>query len=192
VSTRDRIVQAAAAAFQRQGYSGTGLKQITTDSAAPLGSIYHFFPGGKTELAAAALRWAGAEYLKLVEGIWDAAPPDPLAAVAAVFAAAADHLELSDFADACPIATVALEVASTNDSLREVTAEIFESWIQSATGRFRRHGLPPARARELAIAVIAALEGGFLLSRAARDATPLRTLGRTVGHSVSAALDRAS
>ena len=52
VTTRERIVEAGAMLFRRQGWSGTGMKQIAAAAAAPFGSIYHFFPGGKDELSA--------------------------------------------------------------------------------------------------------------------------------------------
>ncbi len=67
--TKDRIVAAAANAFQRQGYAGSGLKQISSDSGAPFGSLYHFFPGGKEELAEQTLRTAGRWYQELVEAV---------------------------------------------------------------------------------------------------------------------------
>lgn len=45
--TRDRIIGSTAALFQRYGYTGTGLKQISRESGAPFGSLYHFFPGAR-------------------------------------------------------------------------------------------------------------------------------------------------
>src|SRR5687767_7269765 len=98
--------------MRRNGYTGTGLKQIAGESGAPFGSLYHFFPGGKKELTAAALRSAGLAYQRLVEGVIDAAG-DLVAGVQDAFAGAAALLEATDYADACPIETVALEVAST-------------------------------------------------------------------------------
>jgi AcrR family transcriptional regulator len=44
--TKERIVGTTGELFRRQGYTGTGLKQIVAEAAAPFGSIYHFFPGG--------------------------------------------------------------------------------------------------------------------------------------------------
>ncbi len=53
--TRDRLVQVSAALLQRQGLTGTGIKQILAEAHAPFSSLYHHFPGGKDELAAAAI-----------------------------------------------------------------------------------------------------------------------------------------
>jgi AcrR family transcriptional regulator len=51
-NTRERIVDASAELFRRQGYSATGVKQIVEAAQAPFGSLYHFFPGGKEQLGA--------------------------------------------------------------------------------------------------------------------------------------------
>jgi AcrR family transcriptional regulator len=185
--TRQRIVEAAAAAFMRQGYVGAGMKQLTVDSAAPFGSLYHFFPGGKEELAAETLRWAGAAYAARV-GEAMASGRDVVHAVRAAFEGAARALEETDYADACPIATVALEVASTNEDLRQVTDEVFESWLGLATTTFTRADISKKKARELAILLVGALEGGFLLSRAGRRTEPMLVLGRAVADAVAAAL----
>ena len=185
--TKERIVEAAATAFMRQGYAGSGLKQISVESAAPFGSLYHHFPGGKEELAAATLRWAGQAYQDLVESVV-LATPDVVAGVDAAFAGAAATLEQSGYADACPIATVALEVASTNEPLRQVTHDIFESWLAAGAAWFEAAGIERARARELALLFVGALEGGFLLSRAARSPEPMLALGRAVTDAVRAAV----
>jgi len=177
--TRERIVDATAVLFQRAGYTGTGLKQIAAESGAPMGSLYHFFPGGKEELAASALLASGVGYRLLIEAVLDGAT-DYVTGVADVFAGAAEALRLSDYADACPIATVALEVASTNDTLRLVTAEVFEDWINTGVHRGVEAGLSAAAARDFAIFFIAALEGGFLLCRAAKSTDPMAAIGRAV------------
>ncbi|MER5650178.1 TetR/AcrR family transcriptional regulator [Streptosporangium sp. NPDC002524] len=54
-STRDRIVIAASRLLQRQGYVGTGIKQIAKEAKATMGSVYHFFPDGKEAVAVAAI-----------------------------------------------------------------------------------------------------------------------------------------
>ncbi|MEY2450722.1 MAG: hypothetical protein QOD92_296 [Acidimicrobiaceae bacterium] len=188
-STRERIIQASSSLFMERGYSASGLKQISAASAAPIGSLYHFFPGGKEELAAETLRTSGAAYQALVEAVFDGAP-DMVTGVRDCFAGAAEVLRATDYADACPIATVALEMASSDEPLREVTAGIFESWLESASLRLERAGIERMRARELAIVVIAALEGGFLLSRAAKDTSAMDAIGKAMVELVSSAIEQ--
>jgi AcrR family transcriptional regulator len=185
--TRDRLVEASAALLQRQGLTGTGIKQILTEARAPYSSLYHHFPGGKDELADVAIRASGAQFQALVEAVWDQAP-DVIGAVAAVFEGAAQTLESTDFAVACPIATVALEVASTNERLRLATAEVFEAWIESGTRRFEAHSLSPRAARILAFTLISLLEGAFVLSQALKSTEPVVAAGATAALAVERAL----
>lgn len=185
--TKDRIVEAAAGSLALRGYRGTGLKQIADDSGAPIGSLYHFFPGGKDDIAAAGLTWSAAGYAERVATVL-LERDHPVEAVRHAFRRAAANLEASDYADACPIATVALEVASTNEALREVTGEIFEEWLAGLEVWFAAAGLPGTAARRLSTLFLAALEGGFLLCRAARNSSAMEQLGEQVAAAVEEAL----
>ena len=185
--TRQRILDTTAAFFTRQGYTGTGMKQIVAAANAPFGSLYHFFPGGKEQLGQEVIRSSGLMYQRLIEGIVDAAP-DIVTGVRDCFIGAAAVLEETDYADACPIETVALEVASTNEPLREACADVFDSWITSATNRFTAAGIPKKKARELAIHMIATLEGAFVLSRALRSPEPVLAAGRAATQAVRDAI----
>lgn len=178
VPTRDRILFATAELFRRQGYNGTGLKQVVAEADAPFGSLYHHFPGGKTELGDEVIRKAGAFFQALVTAVYDeeAAPED---AIRAVFTGAGETLEATDYEDACPIATVALEVASTDDRLRQATADVFEQWTVALTERLGD--------RAQALAVIAALEGAFVLCRASRSTEPMAAAGEMAAALVAAA-----
>jgi AcrR family transcriptional regulator len=181
--TKTRIVTKSGELFRRNGYVGTGLKQIATEASAPFGSIYHFFPGGKQELAAEVIRTSGRIYQDLVMSLLDQAA-DPVQAMEHGFAAAAQLLVETDFADACPIATIALEVASTNEALRQVTAEVFDAWTAAGIERFERWGYPADAARRLAIAFIATLEGAFVLARTQRSTEPLQVAAATMSAAI--------
>jgi AcrR family transcriptional regulator len=189
--TRERIVDASAELFRRQGYAATGVKQIVTEAQAPFGSLYHFFPGGKEQLGAEAIRSSGAIYELLIPAVFDHAP-DLVTGVRMFFAGAAEHLRETDYADACPIATVALEVSSSSEAMREACADVFTSWIVAGADRHRTAGLNPARARELTIAMIAALEGAFVLARALRSLEPLQIAGELMAGAVQRALEEPS
>jgi AcrR family transcriptional regulator len=187
-TTKDRILQSTAELFRRQGYTGTGMKQIAAQAAAPFGSVYHFFPGGKEELGAETIRTSGRLYAQLFAGI-AAQAPDVLSAVHDFFTGAGETLRETDYADACPIATVALEVASTNEPLRLATAQVFEEWIDGATEYFALAGIPRARARELGLAMLSLLEGAFIFSRAMRTTEPMAIAGVAAVAAVREALE---
>jgi AcrR family transcriptional regulator len=177
IPTRDRILYATAELFRRQGYNGTGLKQVVAEAEAPFGSLYHHFPGGKAELGDEVIRKAGAFFQALVVAVYDE-ERSPEDAVGAVFTGAGETLEATDYEDACPIATVALEVAGTDDHLRRATADVFEQWVAALTERLGD--------RDQALAVICALEGAFVLCRASRSTEPMRAAGAMAAALVAA------
>jgi AcrR family transcriptional regulator len=186
-ATKDRIMDTSAELFRRQGYTGTGVKQIAATANAPFGSLYHFFPGGKEQLGEQVIRSSGALYIELFATIARQAP-DPVTAVADFFSGAAETLRETDYADACPIATVALEVASTNETLRQATADVFDSWMDAATAYFCAAGAPRKTARALSFSMLSLLEGAFVFSRAMRSTEPLEAAGACAAAAVRAAL----
>jgi AcrR family transcriptional regulator len=182
--TKERILDASGELFRRQGYMGTGVKQIVEEAGAPFGSIYHFCPGGKEELGGETIRRSGALY-GLLLGEFVGPDVDLVTGARNFFAGAAETLRETDFADACPIATVALEVSSTNDELRQACADVFNAWIAGGVERFVAGGIPRPRARELVIEMLAALEGAFVLSRALRSTEPLEVAGAAAAAAIA-------
>jgi AcrR family transcriptional regulator len=167
---------AGAALFRRNGYSGTGLKQIVGAANAPFGSLYHFFPGGKEQLGQEVIRTSGLAYLRLFDLFVDPAP-DLVSGIEAFFAAGIATLEATDYVEGCPIATVALEVASTNEPLRQATADVFGAWIDAGTEKFAKFGIGRDAARTLTITVVNNLEGAFVLCRSLRDTEAMAVAG---------------
>ncbi len=187
VPTRDRILGATADLLRRKGYTGTGLKEIVKASEAPFGSVYHFFPGGKEELGAEAIRVSGRTYNALIQLFYEGAP-DLVSATSEFFEAGAQVLRESNYEDACPIATVALEVASTSEPMRVATADVFESWISDLTAYLIGAGAEPKKAREVSITLFNLVEGAFILSRSWRSTEPMELAGRLAVDVVTDAL----
>jgi AcrR family transcriptional regulator len=181
--TKDRIIDRSAELFRRQGFAATGIKQIVAEARAPFGSVYHFFPDGKEQLGEEVIRWSGGLYGQLI-GAFFTPGTDPVLATRAFFAGAAETLIETDYADACPIATIALEVSSSSEPMRQACAEVFDSWIDTAAARLVDAGLPRRRARELAIMLLCSLEGAFVLARALRSTEPLDVAGKAAAAAV--------
>jgi TetR/AcrR family transcriptional regulator, lmrAB and yxaGH operons repressor len=168
---RTRAVAAAMRLFQEQGYAATGVAQILDVSGAPKGSFYFHFPGGKEQVAAEALRIAGTE---IAEGFRRLAAQTASAAelVTVLIDAQAQALTGSGYRRGCPIATVALEMASESATIRAACQEIFDGWIAVLTDAFSPE-LGRRRARGYAEQLLMAVEGALLLSRVQRDPRPL-------------------
>lgn len=189
--TRARIIIATNELFRRHGYNATSLSQISAAAPATIGSIYHFFPGGKEALAVAVIESTGSAYRELFESIVGDSP-DAASGFSAFFAGAANVLIESDFIDPCPIGTVAREVASTSEPLRLAAAAVFDSWVRAATEFLEREGVEHDRAADLAILFVTTTEGCFVLSRAKRATEPIDAVARLIIPLVAAAVDRAS
>lgn len=186
-ATRQRLVDAGRDLFGRHGYSATGLKAIVRESRAPIGSLYHFFPGGKEELGAEAMAQSGRFFAELVESFF-AAGDDVATATWRFFEGAAAVVEGSGYADACPIATVAGEVASASEPMREACAEAFTSWLTILERHYRAAGIDADTAHRLAISAFCAIEGAFLLARTLRSPEPILVAGEERRTAVAAAL----
>ena len=147
-TTQERILDASAELFRRQGYTGTGIKQILAEASAPFGSLYHHFPGGKEQLGAEVDPPLGAAVPRSSSRLSSTPGPTSLTRHRATSSPAPPRrCVATDYADACPIATVALEVSSTSEPLREACADVFESWIARRRRRASPRRASPSRAR---------------------------------------------
>lgn len=167
---RDEIITVTCELLETQGYHATGLNQIVRESQSPKGSLYHYFPEGKEELALAAIAQSAAAIAANIER--SLAGSDPVAAVPAFIRTLAGHVAASGFRQGGPITGVALEAASTNERLRLACRDAYRLWqrliVDSLEGTYGEE-----RARRLAAVIIAAIEGGIILARVEQSERPL-------------------
>ena len=185
-ATRDRILEAAAELYRRQGMPATGIKQISAAAEAPYGSIYHHFPGGKEAISVEVIRREGLRYGAFVGAQLETT--DPLTGIPTLFENAGKLLESQDYSEACSIETIALEVASTNERLRLESAEVFESWLTGLATWFGQLEITEPERRRLALISLTALEGAFVLCRTLRSIEPIVVAGHGVQAAVQAAV----
>jgi TetR/AcrR family transcriptional regulator, lmrAB and yxaGH operons repressor len=169
--SRTALVETAALLFRRQGYAATGVNQILEAADVKAGSLYHHFPDGKQQLAAAVVDSVGAGIEKRLCEFLDSGLP-----VADIIDGWIDLMAsglASDGRDGCPIEPIATESVNASAQVRESSARAFAGWCAAVSGRLRRDGWPDGHADETALAVIALIEGALILSRIAGDTTAL-------------------
>ncbi len=160
-------------ALRRRGLHGIGLTELLQEAQAPKGVLYHHFPGGKTELAVAAIGAAAKALGERLDALLQR-EADPAAALRAWLADAQRQLERSGFASGCPLATVALESTPEDTALRSALAQAFAALRERLAAGLSRAGLPTARAAPIASLLIAAYEGALMQARVAGEASALR------------------
>ncbi len=176
-STRERIVVVAARLIQRQGYVGTGIKQIATEAEATLGSVYHFFPGGKEAVAVAAIEHGEKEFGRLLADALKR-EDDPAPAVEACAADLAVALRESGWTDGCPVTAAALETLGTDSQIQRVCAQALRNWERVVAEKLLASGFTAEDAAEVATTVISTLEGAEVTAQVTRSEEPLRAAGR--------------
>src|SRR5262249_41365659 len=117
--------------LRERGLAGAGIHQVIARSGTPIGSLYHYFPGGKTELVAEALRINGGKAGALITSVLgdtSASLPDR---VGRLFRTAAAGFDRGGADKGCAIGSVALDLDARHDALRVVCGEAFDAWSAS-------------------------------------------------------------
>lgn len=169
--TRARMVTSAATLLREHGVAGTSIAKVLEHSRGPRGSVGFHFPGGRSELLADALRWAGGFVTATLRqaATQGASPAD-------VFAGICEHyqqqLASTDYAAGCPIGAAAQE-AYRDPALGPVVSSIVDEWQSALAEVLTGSGHDPAEAADLAMLGISALEGAITMSRVQRSVDPI-------------------
>jgi TetR/AcrR family transcriptional repressor of lmrAB and yxaGH operons len=169
---KENLVRTAMRLFRQQGYASTGLQQIVTESGAPKGSLYHYFPSGKEALGEAAVTMAGDMVHAMLADL-ASRHREPKAFMRAYCNVMAGWMEESDFRSGCPIATTLLETAPASPAITAAGQKAIDGWIDVIAGVFAADGLDPPASRRRAQVVVAAIEGALILARVRRSTRPI-------------------
>ncbi|WP_457978382.1 TetR/AcrR family transcriptional regulator [Ectopseudomonas composti] len=178
-TTRDKLIDAMIDALQRKGLHGIGLTELLASAAAPKGSLYHHFPGGKTELAVAAIERVGQRATQGFATLFER-QSDPLEAFATWLQNAIEQLQGSVFERGCPLAAIALESGPEDSEVRLALTNAFSAIREALQEQLQRHGYPQPQG--LATLFIALYEGGLLQARVAGSSEPLQQAVATLLH----------
>ncbi|MGH3583722.1 MAG: TetR/AcrR family transcriptional regulator [Mycobacterium sp.] len=169
--SRAALLNTAAVLFRRQGYSATGVNQILEVAQVRAGSLYHHFPDGKAELAAAVVDTVGGGIGALLSTLL--AAQEPAADIVDRWVDVMAVNLTADERDGCPIEPIATESVTASPVLRAASARAFGGWIEAVADRLRADGRSGADAEETARAVISLIEGALMLSRVSGEPSAL-------------------
>ncbi|HEY0062869.1 MAG TPA: TetR/AcrR family transcriptional regulator [Telluria sp.] len=175
---KTRLIAAMVDAMQRRGFHGSGLTELLAAAKAPKGVLYHHFPGGKTELAVAAVHATVERLCGLLDERMRSG--DPAVAVMAWINGAQKRLEGSGYEKGCPLATIALETTAQDVEIRAALGAGFARIRVRMEQGLLGAGYPPASASALAALILAAYEGGLLQARAAGTPEPMTLVGEAL------------
>jgi TetR/AcrR family transcriptional regulator, lmrAB and yxaGH operons repressor len=175
LSSRDRMIDAAIDLMRGYGLSGVGINDVVRESGSPRGSVYHFFPDGKAQIASEALAVQGRRIASFMEAALAGKKAQPQK-LAALFDAFARRVEDSAFQRSCAVGAVTLDLAVDDAPLRLVIAGIFETWRGVIARHFPMSG--PKQSKSFAGLVLTAIEGAHIRARAERSGEPFREAGR--------------
>lgn len=170
-ASKEMILKTAARLFQRQGYHATGLNQIIQESGSPKGSLYYYFPGGKEELAVAAIQWTQAVIAEKIRRFL-ARYEQPVEAIQALIRATAQSVSDIESIIPCTVSLLSLEMSLQSEPIRiacgttmEVWAALFSEKLQDTFG--------DEEAKKLGPLIQTLIDGGLIRSLTRKDVRPL-------------------
>ena len=174
-TAREKILQTASELMEKQGYHGTGLNEIIQKSGAPKGSLYYYFPEGKEQLAGEAILRAG-QIVSERFRTTTAKEPNPAQAIHDFLYKIAKRMEETKFYTGSTMTMIAMETAAESKRINKACQEAYSMLIGAFKDKLHKGGMDESQAGDMAEMVIAAVEGGIILSRTYQDANHLRRI----------------
>ncbi|KQW06609.1 TetR family transcriptional regulator [Leifsonia sp. Root4] len=178
-ATRQRLAESMLELIQTTGYHGAGLNAVLEHSAAPKGSLYFHFPGGKSELGSAAIALTAEQFTSsITTAVAATSSTDELIDV--VVHELTRQLLSSDYRAGCPVAAVTLDAGADDEQLRTACSEAYASWIATFWNYLVTFADDTADTEGLATSAVCLIEGALVVCRAQRSTEPLESASRTL------------
>jgi len=183
---RFRLVATAADMLRRRGLNATSIRDLAKVAGAPLGSTYHYFPGGKQQMVTEALAYAGDQVSQMLRSELRAGP---VAGVRAFLAQWRQIVSKTDFRAGCPVIAVTIEESTPETvAVLETAAKVFSAWEDLLADSLRAHGADDPSAAELATLIVSSVEGALMMCRAKRSTAPLDQVSAQLEKLIRAAI----
>lgn len=175
-ATRERILESATDLIARHGVAGTSTEDVRKAAGISGSQLYHYFDSKQALIRAVITRQAE---VPLVPGEPIMGVLDSFDALRAWADAAIEHQEHNGGRGDCTLTSLAGELGPADEQAREELCNAFDRWrtlLHDGLKAMRERGEldPEADLEELSMALLAALQGGSLLSQTLRSAEPMR------------------
>jgi AcrR family transcriptional regulator len=157
------VVPLVAEVFRELGYEGATMSKITARTGLSKGSLYHFFPGGKEDMAAEILAHVEAWFVGHIYEPLER--DDPRAAIPGMWRDVETYFHSGR--RVCLVGVFALD--ETRDRFAEAVRRYFERWIAALRSALVRAGAAPETAALVSEEAVAGIQGGLVLARALDD-----------------------
>ncbi len=173
INERADVIPLVAEVFRELGFEGATLSRITERTGLGKGTLYHFFPGGKDDMAKTILAEIDAWFEHSV--FEPLRSDDPAEAIAGMWQAVDNYFHSGG--RICIVGAFALE--ETRDRFSDAIHSYFSRWIESLHDALVRTGRDSQSAALDAEEAVAGIQGALVLSRATGDRELFsRNLGR--------------
>ena len=174
-ATRDRIVGVASTLMLRQGVARTTIEDIQNEARVSASQLYHYF-ADKGAIVHAVIERLTNDVLGFQRIVLDRL--DSFAALKEWRDMVVGFQKQRSCAGGCPLGTLSSELSESDPAARGELAASFGLWedlLRSGLAAMRSRGelVPEADTDRLGLALLAAVQGGLLLSQARRDTLPL-------------------
>jgi AcrR family transcriptional regulator len=167
-SVRDAMIEAAWILIAERGLEGMATREVLARTGAPRGSVYHYFPRGRTELIELAIEHSTRWMQGQIEAI---APEHPNDVVRGYLDIWRRVLEATDFHAGCAVAGIVTGGHDAN--MLDRGAAAFAATSDALANLFQQVGMPAGDAQQQATLLVCAAEGAVLMARAQRTTEPL-------------------
>jgi AcrR family transcriptional regulator len=174
--TRDRIIAAAAELIYANGDAGTGIRDVRTAAGVSGSQMTLYFPT-RASLIYAVIEYRSRQVVELTNQP-DSQGLDSLEKLRAWTGLTIERLRERGPEGGCLLGSLVSQVAENDDAARDRIAVGFEDWIAALAAGLRKMQEageigPDADPEALATSLMAALQGGYTLSQAARSTGPM-------------------
>lgn len=173
--TKNKIMKAAVKLIFQKGIESTSISDIVKEAGVAKGSIFFHFPDKQTLVSETLNQYENNFFLFLEKSLSGDTPGERLINF---FEKVSNYHKERNYAGGCIFGNTALEMADKNEIFTGIVSNVFKKWVRNLedvieeaikTGEIRKDIHPDI----LASTIVAALEGGIMLSRLEKSGEPL-------------------